>query len=97
MEFYNSDGGWDFDEGELDKLHADPNAKDLDYAVPFVEFEGTVYVADCTCWHERAERILAFLDDHAIQVANYLMAERQRKIKEASRVPLIKEWEKIND
>ena len=85
--FYNSNGGWDWEDGELEKLHEDPTAVDLDWSVGYVCFEGSHYVSDCKCWTERAEKIMAFLDGHEISIANYLNLEKQRKITEANMVP----------
>jgi len=89
--FYNPDGGWDFGKGELEKLEADPNAYPLACSVSMVEFEGTIYVADCECWHERAKRIMAFLDSHAEQIADYLNGEKIAAIKAAEAMPTVKE------
>lgn len=77
--YYNSDGGWDWDEGELEKLKADENAIDLDHAVGLIYLEGCEFVMDCDCWHKRAEHVMAFIDAHAQQIADYLRLEKIRK------------------
>ena len=59
-EFINSSGGWDWSDVCLDKLHADPNVTDFDWAVGFVSFEGQEFVMDCDCWHKRADQIMKF-------------------------------------
>lgn len=88
-QFYNSDGAWDFEEGELDKLQNDSDATDLLYSVSFVQFEGSLYVFDCTCWRDRAKRIMEFIDGHAFQIIEYLKLEKTRKAKEAEESPVL--------
>lgn len=73
--YYNSTGGWDFTDNELKELRENQFAIDLDYSVSFVGFEGSVYVYDCSCWHERALKIQSFLDGHSEQIADYLNGE----------------------
>lgn len=81
--YYNPTGGWDWEEGELDELDKDPNAISVDCSVTSIRFEGKEYVEFCDCWHERAERIMGFIDSHNIQIAEYLNMERMRKLFEA--------------
>ena len=86
-EFYNHPGGWDWEDGELEKLENDPKATNLDWSVGFVEFEGCLYVVDCDCWEERAKLVMGFIDSHAHQIAEYLALEKQRKLKDAEAMP----------
>ena len=83
-QFYNSDGHWDFEEGELEGLESDPKATALEYSVGYIEFEGTTYIWDCDCWHDRAKKIIAFIDAHAGAIVEYLKLEKKRKLKEAN-------------
>ncbi len=85
--FYNSDGGWDWEDGELEALEADPMATDIDCTVSFVEFQGIEYVYHCECWHRQAEKIMEFLDKHSHGIANYLTKEKQRVQAEADHMP----------
>lgn len=87
-EFYCPDFGADWDEGELDHLEK-IGATSLDCSVSYVVFEGTQYVMQCECWHERAKKIMGFLDDHNYQIAKYINKEKQRLIDEANRMPTI--------
>ena len=90
--FYdNYNSGWDWNQGEIDALEADPDATALDYSVGSVEFEGTEYAMDCDCWHERAEKIIGFIDGHAHAIAKYLTLEKQRKVAEAQSSPVVAE------
>ena len=89
--FYNSDGGWDFEDGELEALRKDPNAVDLDCSVSILEFEGSQYVMDCECWKKRAEKIMQFLDFHKHQIAQYFRLEKLRFQNEANEYPQIEE------
>ena len=81
--------GYDWNEGEFDALEADPKAIGLDHAVGYVEFEGRRYVDGCTCWHERAKRVIAFLQGHAGQIAEFLSLEKARKTREAEQAPVV--------
>lgn len=81
--YYNPDSTWSWEDGELERLEADPKAIAIDHAVGYVTFEGVTYINACDCWHERAERIMAFLDEHASEIATYLNEERARRIREA--------------
>ena len=83
-DFYNPDSSWDFDEGELERLESDPEATALEYSVGYIEFEGSQYVWDCDCWHDRAKKIIAFIDAHAKSIVEYLKLEKNRKLKEAN-------------
>jgi hypothetical protein len=88
--FYNSNGGWDWEEGELENLEKIQTAVDLDYAVESLSFEGKTYVKDCKCWHDRAAIIKKFVDGHAREIANYLTAEKKRKTTVAEKAPVVK-------
>jgi hypothetical protein len=87
--FYNPDSDWDFAQGELKELQENPDATWLDYAVTSVSFEGTEYVTDCKCWHERAEKIMGFIDGHAYKIAEYLTLEKERKTIDAEISPIV--------
>lgn len=87
-EFYNPDPHWSWEEGEIDRL-AESGATSLDYSVGIIRFEGVDYVPDCSCWRERAERIMGFIDSHARQIAEYLTLEKQLKQAEADAAPVV--------
>lgn len=90
VEFYDAHNqGYDWDEGEYEALVENPNAKLLDYAVGVVEFEGRMYVDGCTCWHERAKRIIAFIEGHAAAIAEFLSLEKARRTREAASSPVV--------
>lgn len=88
-EFYNPDYHWDFEEDEIEKLENDGNAVSLDHAVNYVVFEGRTYVTDCTCWYERAGKIMNFIDGHSHKIAKYLTLEKKRKEREAELSPVV--------
>ncbi len=77
-EFYNLDGDWDDDYESLVQLQEDPDAKAMDHDIGFIEFEGREYVFDCDCWHERAKKIVAFIDTHDYEIAKYLSLKKER-------------------
>ncbi len=90
-EYYNGDDGWDFEDGELEKLDADPEATPLNYSVSYVCFEGRQFVADCECWKVRANLVMNFIDGHAHEIAEYLSLEKKRKQLEAKDAPVVDE------
>ncbi len=89
IQFYNSDGGWDWEEGELDELMANGDARDLDCTITEIRFEGKEYVYQCDCWHERAEELMGFIDSHAYGIAQYLTLEKLRMQAEADNMPTV--------
>ena len=75
--FYdNSENHWDWEEGEFESLEQDPESTAVDGAVATIEFEGTQYVFDCDCWHERASRIIGFILGHDEAIAKFLNTRR---------------------
>jgi hypothetical protein len=86
--------GYDWDVGELDaleKLTAEGKATALQYAVGTVYFEGGQYVFDCDCWHKRARKIIGWLGDHGSQISEFFRLERERKLSEAARSPVVED------
>lgn len=83
VEYFDAVQSYSWEDGELEKLRSDPNAKGLEYAVSFVEFEGQSFVIDCKCWHPRAKRVIRFLESHAHQIKEFFSLEKKRKIAEA--------------
>jgi len=80
--------GYTWGEGEFEKLVAN-GAITLDHSVGTFQLEGREYVDGCSCWEAKAERIMDWLDANAVRVAYYLNMERDRKMREATRVPLV--------
>lgn len=87
--YYNPDGNWDFDDGEIERLEKDPNATPLEYACGDITIEGRAYVDGCDCWHNRAQEIIGFIDDHARKIAEYLTLEKRRKQALADEAPVV--------
>jgi hypothetical protein len=88
-EFYNPGNGWDWEFGEIEALEA-VKATPLNYAVQRIRLEGCIYVEDCDCWHERALRIIGFINRHNYALADFLTLEKTRKQLEADRSPVVK-------
>ncbi len=87
--FYNPDNGWDWEEGELERLADDASVTALNWAVSYISFEGRTFIVDCDCWHERAKRLMAFISGHDEKIADFLTAERRRRQDEANRSPTV--------
>jgi len=89
--FDNANSGYDWAEGELEKLLDDPKATALDYAVETIIVEGREYVSDCDCWHARAAVLIGFIDSHARGIAAYLNREKRRLEALAEHAPTVEE------
>ena len=86
--FYNSNGGWDWEEGHLEELEKS-NAIDLDYAVEDLTFEGQYFCKDCSCWHDRALRIFNFLMAHNRQIVDLFKAAKKLEQKKVDAIRVI--------
>ena len=92
VQYYDSHGGWDWDEGELEALEADPTAKDV-WSIHRISFEGKEYIEACDCWHKRALAIIGFIESHASIIAGYLESERRASIAALEqRLESLKRW-----
>lgn len=76
--FDNHNNHYDWDEGEFERLLANPANVALDYAPGDIRFEGNEYVDACSCWHARASQIMGFIDGHSHAIADYLSLEKKR-------------------
>ena len=81
--FYNSNGSWDWENGELEALEKSKDAIDLDYSVGEIDFEGRYYALDCQCWHKRAMKIFDFLMTHNCQIIKLFTAVKALLLEEA--------------
>lgn len=86
---YNS---YDWAEGELESLQKRArNEKEKVYAlghsVSTLTFQGREYVSDCDCWHERANKIIGFLEGHAGRIVEYFTLEKKRRQEVADAFP----------
>jgi hypothetical protein len=89
--FDNHNPGYDWEPGEKEALQNDPNATALDHSVGTISLEGATYCQDCTCWHTRAARVMAWLDTHAHSIATYYAVEKQRLQAVADSMPVLTE------
>ena len=83
--FYNSNGRWDWEDGELEELKKS-NATDLDYTVGSVFFEEKEYCLDCDCWHKRALVIFESLVRHNHQIAELFSLCKKTKQEEVDNI-----------
>lgn len=89
IEYYNPEGGWSWEEGELEALEKDDNSISIDYSVPIMSFENKEYVMSCDCWVTRAEYIIGFIKNHGHKIAEFLNLEKKRKTSEAEQSPIV--------
>lgn len=90
-EFWDAENSYDWESGEREALESDPSKVPLRYSVGTVELEGREYVMDCNCFHERAEKIMGFIDGHAKSIAAYLTLEKKRKQLIADEAPTVED------
>ena len=88
--FYNPDGGWTWEDGELESLNRNEKATAVGHTVQCIDFEENEYALDCDCWHELAARYIRWLRVHDEQVAEFLTLEKARKQAEADRSPVVR-------
>ena len=62
-------GGWTWEDGELEALEADPKAIAVGHSVGEVRFNEKCYVPECKCWHADADRVHKFLFSHRHSIA----------------------------
>lgn len=73
---YNT--GYSWSDGEEESLRSNPNATSVPHGVEKILLEGHIYCMDCTCWHPRAERIIAWLREHQEQIGQWYALEKRR-------------------
>lgn len=78
--YYDSDGQWDFGEGELERHQADPKA--VDSPVHQIEVGGRTFVVGCPC--NGAGQYETFIWGHRFDIASYLNARSQQEAKNAT-------------
>lgn len=76
--FYDVENSYDWNEGEMDQLRANPNAFARSYGIERVNIDGVIYASDCDCWHEKATRIINWLDVNRYNLKEYFELERKR-------------------
>lgn len=84
---YNT--GYDWDEGETDRLSKNPNATAVNWGVERIMLEGTVYCTDCDCWHKRAQMIVDWMRENQSQIGEWFRLEKKRLEQAAKDVPVI--------
>lgn len=87
-QFYNPDGGWDWNEGEIEQLEKS-KATALEWSVGTIVLEGVEYVADCDCWHQKAKGCMNWISHHSHAVAEFLTKEKRRLEEVAANAPVV--------
>lgn len=86
--YYDDSQSYDWEPGELEWLQNGPGVA-VDGGPSDIGFEGKQFVEQCDCWHERAQKLMQFIDGHARQIAEYLTREKVRKVAEAKASPVV--------
>lgn len=84
---YNS--GYDWHEGQEQRLTEDPNATRVNWGVEYVEIFGAIYCQDCECWKGKAQQIVDWLRHYQTQVGRFYKLEKKRLLQSASEVPAV--------
>ncbi len=87
--YHDDENAYDWDIGEFEALQKNPKATALDYCPADMTFEGKDLVNSCTCWHEKAEKIINFLNSHGRGISTFFKLEKERKLQEAKNSPTI--------
>lgn len=85
----NQNGGYDWNDGELEALEKNPNATAVPYAIDVIDIDGREYANACNCWEKRASRIIGWLENNRTEIAAYFRYEKERKMAEANRLATI--------
>lgn len=75
----------------IDDYRDDENYIPVDGSFGYVYFEGKEYVNACNCWHERAGKIMQFIDTHNRAIADYLNLEKKQALEVARMMPGVDE------
>ena len=86
--FYDTHNHWDTTPEEFESL--EKTACPLMHSVETIWLEGREYVMDCDCWKERGKQIMDWLDTHRDQITAYLNGERERLLREAISMQVVK-------
>lgn len=86
--FYNSGGGWDWEDGELEGLAKNIKAFDVDYSVSTITFEGKERCLDCNCWHKRALMIFEFVMTHNSPIVELFRAVKKYELAKAESIAI---------
>lgn len=89
-QFYDASRGYDWEDGEFERLEKNKNATPLDYSVGTITLEGNEYVLGCDCWHKIANRFINLIDGYSHQIAEYLTLEKKRKQSDADHSAVVK-------
>jgi hypothetical protein len=88
-QFYDTANTYDWEEGEFEKLCADPQAVALPHAVGTLVIQGVEFCEDCTCWYATAKPLIKLFHSQPRQIARYFELEKQRKERLAAAFPMI--------
>ena len=75
--FYDPEGPWDWEPGELEELERNPNATALGYGAGHFYVRGKEVSHDCDCWHEEVENLINGLEDNLEKIERYMAARKQ--------------------
>jgi len=75
--------GYDWCEGERERLEADKTATGVGYSIDIIDIDGREYANACDCWKQRASKIICWLEESREAVVSLLRYERDRKMAEA--------------
>lgn len=87
--FYNTDGGWDWEDGEIDEMKKNGYVE-IPYAIKTIYFEGKEYIDSCDCWQDRATALISFIQSHGHSIVDFLSLVKDYKVSEAQALPEMK-------
>lgn len=87
--YYNSNGQWDWEDGELEEYHADKESIDVDYTIGRLVFNNSEYADACNCWQDDAARVYHWLIAHRYSVVDFYCKVKESLEVEAERFPTV--------
>jgi hypothetical protein len=87
--FYHNDSReWGWEDGELETLRAS-DAIALGYAPGSVLIHGAEYCNACSCWHDKARKIMSWLIEYRRETSLFYELESNRLRELAESMPVI--------
>lgn len=87
--YFDAANSWDWGDGELDELRANPGATAVDYSIGGIVFDGVEYANACNCWEPKAKKIILWMDFHRREIVEWFNLEKKRKLAEAAEAPVV--------
>lgn len=79
----------DLSDEEIEELEKSNKVFSTGHSIGLIAFGGKEYAQNCDCWVPKAKQVMEFIDSHNFEIADYLRAEKKRKIDQAEAMPTV--------